>query len=92
MTDTIRNWLYSKAYALVQRKGYHCQLVYVEERLLAAAKFAVAEAERVGAHVNEGGLFKQQTAMRMLSNIVPEAPEHDRALAVEIAIEIIRRG
>ena len=92
MTNAMRQWLHSKAYALVQRKGYHCQLVYVEERLLAAAKFAIAEAERVGAHVQEGGLFKQQTAMRMLSNICPQASEHDRALAIEIAIEVIRRG
>lgn len=87
-----RRWLESKTYALAQRKGYHCQLVYVEERLLASAKFAIAEAERVGAHVSEGGLWKREQAMRMLSNICPEASEHDRATAIQIALEVIRRG
>lgn len=89
MTETIRKWLYSKAYSLVQRKGYHCQLVYVEERLLAAARFAIAESERVGQAAGKSGEAKRQDALRMLSNICPEAAEHDRALAIEIAIELV---
>jgi hypothetical protein len=88
----LRKWLYSKAYALVQRKGYHCQLVYVEERLLAAAKFAIAEAERVGLAARKSGFAKHQDADRMLTNICPEASEHDRATAIQIAIELVRRA
>lgn len=96
MKDKITNWwrslTHSKAYAIIQRKGYHAQVMYIEDRLLAAARFAVAEAERVGANVREGGLFKRQQAMQMLSNICPQASEHDCANAIQVAIELVKRA
>lgn len=96
MSEKIRKWLqkltHKQAYAVIQRKGYHAQVMYIEDRLLAAARFAVAEAERVGANVREGGLFKRQQAMQMLSNIVPDALEHDCANAIQVAIELVKRA
>lgn len=94
MIDKFKDFLRTRySDAALQRKGYHCQIVYVEERLLAAAKFAIAESERAGTfHSGASGLWKREQAMRMLTNIVPQASEHDRALAVEVAIEIIRNA
>ena len=88
----LRIFLQWFANAVIRRKGYHAQVMYVEDRLLAAARFAVAEAERVGSNVSEGGLFKRQQAMQMLSNICPKALEHDCANAIQVAIELVRRG
>ena len=49
MIDKFKDFLRTRySDAALQRKGYHCQIVYVEERLLAAAKFAIAESERAG--------------------------------------------
>lgn len=79
---------------LIRRKGYHVQVFLIPERLMAAARIAVAEAERVAAGVGEAdmGLFKRQQAMQMLSNIVPSATEHDCANAIQVAIELVRRA
>lgn len=88
----LKNWISGKIHASLQKKGYHLQLVYVEERLLAAAKFAIAEAERVGAAAGKSGIAKQQDADRMLSNICPAATAHDRATAIQVAMEVIRNG
>lgn len=78
----------------IRKQGYHARIVYIEDRLMAAARIAIAEAERVGASIGgtDLGLFKRQQAMQMLSNIVPGATEHDCANAVQMAIEQVRRG
>lgn len=80
------------AHKAIQKDGYHVQIFYIDQKLLAAAQLAVAEAERVGQSIHEGGLWKRQCADQVLANIMPKASEHDRMNAIQVAIEVIRNG
>lgn len=77
---------------LVRKSGYHVQLICVHPNLFAAARIAVAEAERVGAGADDRGTFKRQAALQVLSNILPGTPEHDCVNAIQVVIEHLRSG
>lgn len=78
--------------ALLESSGMEVYTIAVDQKLLAAARIAIAEAERVGQGRRDAGLFKRQQAMQMLSNIMPNVPEHDCANAIQVALDIAKRG
>lgn len=67
-------------------------LVIGNPALMVSARFAVKEAERVALanQCDNMGLFKQQTAMRIIMNQMPQETEHDISNAIQIAVDELK--
>lgn len=78
--------------ALIRHAGYRVHMLAVDERLMACARLAIAECERVALQMGgqDLGQWKRQEASRMLSQMMPTVREHDRINAIQMAIEEIR--
>lgn len=77
---------------LIKHSGYHVHMIAVDEKLLACAKIAVAEAERAAGAAKDAGLYKRQQAMRVLSNLMPQVGEHDCANAIQVVLDQLKRS
>lgn len=89
---TLKTLMRKAGRGLLLQAGMETYTIAIDAKLLAAAKIAIAEAERVGQGRRDAGLFKREQAMRMLSNMMPAVPEHDCANAVQVALDIVKRG
>lgn len=90
--NKFRKYLLRLGTWLIRKSGYHVQVMAIDKMLFAAAKVAVAEAERVAAGQKDAGAFKRQQALVVLSNVMPHVPEHDCINAIQVVLEHLRHA
>lgn len=77
---------------LLRRSGYQFHAFAIKPELLAAARVAIAEVERVAGVEPDSSQRKRQQALLMLKNAIPELPEHDAMNALQVALDVMKRS
>lgn len=80
------DWKFRLAMWLLKRSRYHAHVLAVDKALLAAAFFAVKEAQR--ARPDDSGEAKRSQALQVLSNQMSAASHHDCANAIQLALSL----